>query len=386
MHIAFVAASFPTTERPTAGTFVKQFVWAMAKQGHRCTVIHPISIFERRRGKLPPRFSVETVGQSTIETIRPPYVSCSSRKIGCLHTGRWTQTTFERAVIRSIQKLENKPDIIYGHFLYIAGRAATVVGNSLGMPAIIGVGEGTFWTVDPFGKTRAIRDLSQVSGFIAVASHVRNGLVKQFHVPDEKIILAPNGVDLSKFKPMDRREARRELGIAPDLFLIVFVGNFDELKGARELIQAAHGLEGTGVAMIGSGPIAPESDNLIYRGPVAHDKLPSWLNAADIFVLPTREEGSCNAVIEALACGIPIVTSDGDYMDDLVDDKVAIRISPTNVKAIREAIITLKNDSERRLRMSNACIEKSSEFDINIRARRISDWMRLIIERELSHP
>lgn len=386
MHIAFVAASFPTPMRPTAGTFVKQFVWAMADQGHRCTVIHPISIFERRRGQLPPRFSVETSGKCTIETFRPPYVSCSSRKIGCLHTGRWTQATFQRAVTQSIRKLENKPHIIYGHFLYLAGRAATVAGNTLGIPSVIGVGEGTFWTVEPFGKNRAIRELSEVSGFIAVASHIRDGLIKQFHVPENKILLAPNGVDLTKFRPMDRRLARRELGISQDLFLIVFVGNFDELKGARELIQSTHGLNGIGLAMIGAGPVVPESDCLVHRGSIAHDKLPIWLNAADIFVLPTREEGSCNAVIEALACGTPIVTSDGDYMNDLVNDDVAIRISPTNVEALREAIMTLKDDSERRLRMSKACAERSTEFDIQSRARRVSDWMQSIIERKLSQP
>jgi glycosyltransferase involved in cell wall biosynthesis len=100
--------------------------------------------------------------------------------------------------------------------------------------------------------------------------------------------------------------------------------------------------------------------------------------------MPSLAEGSCNAVIEAMACGLPIVTSNGRYMDDIVDDEVAIRVDPTDVRAIREAILLLKNDPERRTRMSKACLKKARHFDINDRARRVTTWMEELVRRHRS--
>lgn len=381
MHIAFITANYPTPSRPSVGTFVQQFVWAMARQGHECSVINPASVFDRKYGPYPPRFAVEDAGaKMRVDVHRPRYVSFSSRDLGFIHTGRWTQWSLNHIAVRVVRALPNKPDFVYGHFLYHAGRAATVTGERLGIASVIGVGEGTFWTVDPFGFDRAKTDFEATTGFIAVGAHIRDGLNSEIGVPPEKILLEPNGVDLTKFVPTDQGKARSRLGLAPDRFLIAFVGAFDDLKGGSELVEAVNEMDGVNLAMIGQGGKVFRSPNIIYRGRVSHDQIATWLNAADLFVLPTREEGSCNAVIEALACGLPIVTSDGQYMDDIVDDAVAIRVDPTNVGAIREAILTLKNDPCRRRRMAEACLSKAREFDINVRARRVTAWLNELVK------
>ena len=67
-------------------------------------------------------------------------------------------------------------------------------------------------------------------------------------------------------------------------------------------------------------------------------------------------------------------------MDDIVDDSVAIRLDPTDVEAIRSAILKLKNNPDLRQRMSKACLEKAKEFDINQRARRVTEWMTRLVE------
>ncbi len=76
-----------------------------------------------------------------------------------------------------------------------------------------------------------------------------------------------------------------------------------------------------------------------------------------------------------MACGLPIVTSAGRYMDDIVDSGVALRVDPRDVHAIREAIVELMNDPVRRRGMSLACLEKSKQFDINLRARKVTTWL-----------
>lgn len=381
LSICFVTGNYPSAARPFEGTFVQQFVWAMARQGNRCTVIKPTSVFDRRYGPYPPRRATEDAGDNnTVEVLRPRYVSFSCRDIGISHTGRWTQASFSAAVVRTARRFKLAPDVVYGHFLYQAGAAAAHAAAVRDRPNVVGVGEGTFWTVTPFGWERAKIDFAHTAGFLAVASHIRDGLVRQLGVAREKILVLPNGVDFASFARLPREQARRNLGLDQSGCVAAFVGAFDDLKGGAELVEATKGLEGVRLVMLGQGPVQLSSDRIAFIGHVPHREVPVWLSAADFFVLPTKEEGSCNAVLEAMACGLPIITSNGAYMDDIVDDEVAIRVDPMDVNAIREAIVLLKNDPDRRKRMSEACLRKAKQFDINERARRVTKWMCGIVE------
>lgn len=376
MRIAFITGNYPSPSRPQTGTFVRQFAWALARQDHVVAVVNPASWFDLRYGPLPPLRSREDAGEGAgVDVHRPRYLSCSSRNLGWTHTGRWTQRMMNAAAVRAIARLAPQPDCIYGHFLYHAGRAAVVAGQRLGLPAFVGVGEGTFWTVDAFGFERARSDFAPAAGFLAVASHIRDGLVARVDVPADKIRVEPNGVDPRLFRPLNRAEARRRLRLGPERFLVLFVGTFDHLKGGVELVEAVNGLAAVDLAMLGHGVRVFQSPHLVFQGTVPHDEIPVWMSAADVFVLPTREEGSCNAVVEAMACACPIITSDGRYMDDLVDDAVAIRVAPTDVAAIRAAIQALRDDPERRRRMAVAAWEHSRRFGLDDRARRVAAWM-----------
>lgn len=383
MHIAFIAPNYPKPIRPQTGIFVQQFIWALARQGHACSVISPINVCERRYGPYPARVATEDAGGgSHVIVYRPLYISFSSCDLGWFHTGRWTQRALNLAARQTVGALPARPDLVYGHFLYHAGRAAVATGKKMGLPSLVGVGEGTFWTVSAFGFDRARRDFIAATGFLALGSHIRDGLISEIGIPPDKIVVEPNGVDRTRFFQMDRQQARAELGLVPGMFIVAFVGTFDDLKGGAELLAAVDGLEGVGVVMIGQGEKVFESELLIHRGKVRHEQIGTWLNSADIFVLPTREEGSCNAAIEAMACGLPIVTSNGCYMDDIVDEEVALRVDPTNSAEIRAAIIALKDDPVRRQAMSEACLKKARQFDINERARRVTVWMKELVLRK----
>ena len=122
-----------------------------------------------------------------------------------------------------------------------------------------------------------------------------------------------------------------------------------------------------------------ESENILFKGNCEHSKIPELLSSADMFVLPTMDEGCCNAIIEALACGLPVISSNGEFNDELLDDNVSIRVDPLDIQQIRKAIIKLSNDPELRQKMSSETIKKAKNFDINIRAKRIIDWMNDIL-------
>jgi len=101
----------------------------------------------------------------------------------------------------------------------------------------------------------------------------------------------------------------------------------------------------------------------------------AYLNAADFFVLPTLAEGCCNAIVEAMACGLPIISSNRDFNEGILDDQCAILLDPLDISAIRDAIITLSNDSTLRKKMSEAALRKAQFLDITQRAQRILSFM-----------
>ncbi len=374
LHIVLVTGNFPSEARPNNGAFVQSFAHALARTGVRVSVIRPTSVFDRRYGSLPVVRDVELVDSATIEVHRPRFFSFSARPVFRTNTARLTQVAFNRAVRSGTERLSAVPTIVYGHFLYQSGRAAALAAQDCGVPSVVGVGEGTFWTVEYAGLERARRDFKDVSGFVAVASHIRDALVSDLRVPAEKICVLPNGVDRRMFFPRSRFDACRKFGVPEETFNIVFVGTFDHLKGPDRVAEAVKGIDGVSLIFVGSGPIRPTGDAVVFSGPVEHARVAEILAAADLFVLPTAEEGCCNAVLEAMACGVPIVTSDGHYMDDIVDRDVALRADPYDVGAIRSAVVALKHDEAKRRAMAAACLRKSQQFDIDERAKRFVAW------------
>ncbi len=376
MRIGIVTASYPSQVQPADGTFVRQFVRALARQGHDCTVIQPVTLLNRLRGQLPGRREEERAGDRVIAVHRPRFLSFSSRDLGFTHTRRWSNRTFAAAVRREIRRRRMELDVVYGHFLYPAGHAAVLAARDLKVPSVVAVGEGEFWTVTPVGFPRAAAHMREATAFLAVATRLADELVERLEVPRSKIRVFPNGVDRDLFHPRDRAECGRRLGLDPAFFHVGFVGPFVETKGFPQLVEAASGLDGVRLVLLGRGAQPPAGAAVAFCGEVEHDSVPDYLCACDAFVLPTRIEGSCNSVIEAMACGLPIVTSIGRHMDDIVDDETAIRVDPRDPAAIRAAIQRLRGDPVLRRRMAQAALEKSRQFDIQERAQRVAVWMQ----------
>lgn len=287
--------------------------------------------------------------------------------------------SFERAVSRVISSLDNHPSILYGHFLYEGGAAAVHIASKVGIPSCVAVGESSFWSVEPIGYQKAIQDFHTVSGIIAVSSVIKKALEDNLMIPKEKIRVLPNGVNLTHFYPRNRSEMRKKFAFPAEKFIIAFNGHFDERKGPHRLLSAVYGMDNIGLIFIGNGDIPLKDNNILFKGTLDHSKVPEMLSAADIFVLPTLAEGSCNAIIEALACGLPVVTSNGEFNDEIVDNDVAFRINPMNTNEIREAIIMLRND-EFRKEMSFRALEKAKQYDVTVRVNKIVEWVEGIIE------
>ena len=379
-HLAVVTSGYPAPACPTSGMFVRQFAFAVARQGVACTVVHPVALHHAWRGSGYPLQEREDAGSGrSVAVYRPRFLSFSARDafsaLGPLNPSLWTFRRFTAAARGVLERLPEPPDALYGHFLYLSGAAAVRIGRDLGVPAFPCMGEGELWTVRRFGMARARADLAPACGFLANSSALKRTLIRELELPAGKIGVFPNGTNLSAFKLMERQAARAQLGLPPDRFLVGAAGNFLEKKGIVRVGQAIEGLEGVAGVFAGSGPVPPTASNMALCRRVAHEEMPALLSACDVFVLPTMIEGSCNALVEAMACGLPIVSSTGEFNDDVLDESMSIRIDPLDVAAIRAAIVRLRDDSALRARMAAEALRRSRLFDVDDRARRMLAFM-----------
>jgi len=375
-HMVVITQRYPYPGRPFDGVFVQQLIHVLVRMGLRCSVIHPQAVKSFGRRPLPARIEyTECPGAQPIKIIRPRMLSFSNKQLGAFNTFRLTHWSFCRAVRRALGQLEQPADLFYGHFLTPAGATAVTLARVLGVPSFIAVGESSFSGPENYGLSRSIRTFRDVSAMIANSSRNRRLLTELLRVPAKKVAMFPNGGDLSRFYPRDRAAMRRKFNLPKDEFLVAFVGAFIERKGALRVAEAIEGIENVGGLYVGDGASRPEGDQVRFCGRLPHDEVPELLSAADVFMLPTLNEGSCNAIVEAMACGLPIITSDGEFNDDLVDNTTAIRVNPQDVPALRQAVMTLIDDVDRRHRMATAAREIAETRDINNRAKRVCEWI-----------
>ncbi|MEI6193990.1 MAG: glycosyltransferase [Verrucomicrobiota bacterium] len=374
MQISIITANYPSVAHPNCGTFVEQLVKAWIRNNVRCSVIYPYKFHELIEDRLAGKQDQDK-SADLYQIRRPGYMSAGSRNIGALDTFHLTQYFFEQATRRAFNSLDSRPEAVYGHFLYYGGAAAVRIGRENNLPSFVAVGESSLWALKHRGVAGVIKEFRDVCGIVAVSSPLKRQLVSELGIPDSKIRVFPNGVDLDRFYPRDRRTMRKKFGLPETEFLVAFVGHFDHRKGVSRVCSALEGVKGIGLLLVGGGSCRPDGHFIRFKGIISHDQVPEMLSAADIFVLPTLGEGSCNAILEALACGLPVITSQGDFNDDIVTDQCALRVDPEDVLAIRRAILLLKQDSLLRQTMTNAALAKAKMHNINQRSVSILNWM-----------
>lgn len=376
MHICVITIDYPSPGYPVY-TFVEQLCVEFAKQGHEISVVVPqniISILTRKRRHVD--FIRRQQYSDGSITIYSPY-TITGYSIPVI--GKWINRIAGYVTRQYMRKHKINPDVYYSHF-WRAGLWTYKEAKRNSKPFFVASGESSIALKN---SSKYIDDYcNYVKGVICVSTKNKNESIKNGLTTEEKCVVIPNAIDNKLFYPKDKSALRKKLGFPEDAFIVAFVGYFSKRKGSDRLSEAIKLINDPEVKSIFIGTdrnenASPSCGGILFKGKVKHEEIPDYLNCADVFVLPTLHEGCCNAIIEAMACGLPVISSNRDFNYDVLDDTCSILIDPTSVEAIANAVKQIKDNVLLREKLSKGALSKAKDLILATRASRIVDFMNI---------
>ena len=360
MRVLVVSSLFPNQARPTLGRSVYRRAKALAA---RCEV----------RVVAPSATAVTPPTQEWdgIAVAYPRYLHVP--KVGVLTDGLLYLAAAARQVRQVRQGFDF--DVIDAHFVYPDGFAAVRLGRMFGRPVVL-TGRGTdvnercFWWAT---RTMARIALRRADALIAVSSALKERMVAAGAEAD-KVRVIPNGVDTTVFHPGDREAERRALGVPAGQAMLFSAGNLIEAKGFQHLIAGLALLpEGLEAHLYIAGPPAPYQqvlerladdkgvrEQITFVGHLRPEEMPAWYRAADIFCFGSLREGCPNVVIEAAACGTPVVSANVGGVPDLVEEgRTGLLFEPRSPEGFARALGTALSREWDRADIANAGSRRS---------------------------
>ena len=230
--------------------------------------------------------------------------------------------------------------------------------------------------------------------FHAVSERVADSWSQVVSLPRDRITTIPRGVDtnglLARSSSAPRSEVRAGLGVAPDAFLVANVGRLEPAKGQRYLIEAmaqvARDVPNAHAVIVGDeGLSSPDLRKRIralglerrVRLAGIRKDVPAILRASDVFAFPSLYEGNGgNALIEALALGLPVVTTRDSPMTDIVpDESVGLLVPARDPRSLARAIVAVAHDERLRTNLNRSGPVRVAQLPSPEEvARRIEDW------------
>ena len=372
--MCIISSYYPSKKDPYY-TFVGALVEQYADMGIECHVITPVSQVEKlHKG----RTRIETTKKGNkIYVYCPKYIVFPSRVINGFYTYKLTVFSLWNAIGRVFKEKIKTCDVIYSHFIE-SGLNAAWLKEKTGIPAFMAVGESRL--SDKELTYSLFKDIlyEGLDGIICVSSSLKKELIEKDVIShNKKILVAPNGIDLNLYYPRDKQQCRSKFGITEDDYVICFVGGFIERKGFDKVQQCIKRHPEWKCILIGNGviPITIEKKQIIFCGRQKHESIPFFLSASDVFVLPTKAEGCCNAILEAMGCGLPIISSDLSFNQDIITEKNALLIDPNNTDEIEIALETVHKDKLFRKRLAAESLNAAYSFSLSDRALKILAFM-----------
>lgn len=377
MKVLVISSLFPSKASPTSGIFIKEQLKEIKKW---CSVICVIS-------PTPWHLSIKKLGQRNNDNDRPREEDWEDNRIYrpryfmipkiTVYLNGFFYFLSVYILIKRKKELANF-DIIHVHFAYPAGFAAALIGKILKKPVVLTV-RGTdinYFPTDPVLKIIIRYSLNRITKIIAVSDNLKRK-VSNLNIKCNKIEVVPNGVDLNLFKAIDKGSVRKKLGINDHNKVILYVGAFEKVKGLEFLLRAykeilkSYVFNEATLILIGTGSITKKIkrmiwdydiyDHVLLKKYIKHEEIPLWMNASDVFCLPSLNEGRPNVLYEAIACGTPVVaTNVGGVSEIIVSDELGELIPSKSVNDIINALTRVLKKEWNIKRIRNYAIQHST--------------------------
>lgn len=355
--IAVYSTLFPNALQPNAGLFIRERMFRMREHAPLVVVSpqpwFPLqSLIRRFKPGYRPMPAAQEVQQG-VTVLFPRFLALPGllRRLDGISMAVCTLPLMRRL------RRELGVGIIDAHFAYPCGHAAARLGRWLGLPVTITLrGTEARHLQDAVLRPKVLEAVRSATRVFSVSDSLRR-LMLDAGIASSQISVVGNGVDLARFRRIGQGEARAALGLKAEGPVLVSVGGLVERKGFHRVVELLPELLARfpGLHYLVVGGASPEgdmsaalreqvarlglNDHVTFTGPLPPDRLHVPLSAADVFVLSTRNEGWANVFLEAMACGLPVVTTDVGGNAEVVCSRQLGTIVPFgDAAALREAI------------------------------------------------
>lgn len=338
---------FPTSAQPNAGIFIRERMFRVGKAlPIKVVAPQPWFPFQGLIRALRPSFRPPAPSremQDGVEVLHPRFF-CVPGQLKSLDGLFLALSCY--VTLRRLRK-DFRFQVVDAHFGYPDGYAAVKLGKWLDRPVTITLrGTEPRHSRTPRVRHFLLRALEGADRIFAVSESLGHHALGMGIGPPEKICVVGNGVDASKFFPLPTADSRRALGITDDAKVLITVGGLVERKGFHRVIALLPGLREKHPSLrylIVGGPSAEGDwserlqgqvaelgleDVVCFLGALPHQEVKYALSAADAFVLATSNEGWANVILEAMACGLPVVATDVGGNAEVVKDESLGTIVP----------------------------------------------------------
>ncbi|WP_458404839.1 glycosyltransferase family 4 protein [Methanobrevibacter sp.] len=282
---------------------------------------------------------------------------------------------FKKNAKKALENLLKKEDIdiIHGHYLFPAGAAAVEVGNEHNIKTYVTAhGSDMFelYKSQPLMRSTIRNVLKNADGVFAVSNALRHEIVATGVVGiAEKTKISWNSVDINKFNNAANDSFKNENGLS-DKPIVLFVGNLIKRKNVDSLLEAKKIANSDYyLVIVGDGPLFKklnkkvEDENIrdvIFAG--SRDDVENIIPSCDVLILPSFSESFGLVLIEALACGKPVIGSDVGGISEIINENVGLLVNPKKVSSISKAIDKIISDDELRTVLSMNARNRAKDF------------------------
>ncbi len=327
-HIVVFSTLFPNSAQPQAGLFIRERMFRVGRE-LPLTVVAPVPWFpfQSLLRLIRPHFRPDVPRvevQQGVTVLHPRFLSVPGlfKNLDGVLLALGARGTLARL------RREGKLDLLDAHFGYPDGYAASLLARWLRVPFTITLrGTEARHARTPRLRERLRAALERADRVFSVSSSLAD-IASGLGIARDKLQVVGNGVDTRTFHPVDRDEARRALGIPADATVLISVGGLTERKGFHRVIELLPALRREVPELLfliiggasAEGDWGPQlrqqvrelglEDCVRFLGTMPPEALKQPLSAADVFVLATRNEGWANVFLEAMACRLPVVTTD----------------------------------------------------------------------------